>query len=82
MRPARENAIEASEFLRKYPQPAVFAFQPTSFEVAETPEALQEFERNLITQVGLRAEGIADMIHATGTCTTSCCPDCDDCDAD
>lgn len=82
MRAPREDSIDAGEFRKRYPQPIVLGFQPTRFEIAESPEALKEYESNLTQMVGLRVDGIADLIHATGTCTTSCCPDCDDCDMD
>ena len=74
-------ATKYEEGFDRAPQPVVFMFQPTRFEIVPN-ERLEEWEKLLRQNVGLHADLDLASLHETGTCCVSCCPDCDDCDQD
>ena len=60
----------------KAPLPAVFMFQPDTYEVV-AKDKLIKWEKLMAMKFGIDFK-----LHAGFTGTISCCPDCDDCDCD
>ncbi len=59
--------------------PVVFLFQPTEFRVLESPKEIQNWEKLMKEEVGIRA----DLKNISGTCTeSSSAGQADDCDQD
>ena len=59
--------------------PVVFAFQPESFTVLETPDEIKTWEKMMKERVGFKA----DISNLSGTCTEcSSGGSSDDCDQD
>lgn len=57
--------------------PVIFNFQVTEVKQVKTAAKLKEWETLMQKRVGIK---IDPGSIAAGSATTSCCPDCDDCD--
>jgi hypothetical protein len=59
--------------------PAIFHFQPSGYEIVQTPEKLQEWERLMRERVGLSTDGdsqlVASRLPSISYCDYAC--DCD-----
>lgn len=59
-------------------KPVIFSFHVTEIKHMKSPDELKEWETLMQRKVGIK------LPHTlvSGSATTSCCPDCDDCDMD
>jgi hypothetical protein len=71
-----EEGIKVPNEFQRLPVPAVFMFQPTRFELATTPEKLQEWERLMRERVGLQTKTLTPTaLPSISFCEGAC--DCD-----
>lgn len=61
------------------PRPAVMLFQPSNFEIIPS-ERIREWEHLLATSVGLKGNGLGQLMQSHGVPTVCGCPTKDDCD--
>ncbi|HEY3138696.1 MAG TPA: hypothetical protein VGL29_21905 [Blastocatellia bacterium] len=62
---------------KRSPQPVVFSFQPTEYEVVP-PNRLAEWEDAMVKSVGFPADLVKGLSKARGVETFSFCPRYDD----
>ncbi|MBL7942889.1 MAG: hypothetical protein JNM00_08990 [Flavobacteriales bacterium] len=60
----------------KTKQPVIFSFQVTKIKPVKTTKEMKEWESLMQKRAGIKI-GLSEL---AGAGTTSCCPDCDDCD--